>query len=231
MTEKEFDMLIKRAISEHIDDYIPESEIDYTPHKFSKEFENKMNKLMGKPSATKHITHKKIITYIAVAIVAASMVTLSVGAVREAFIRFITNIFQTHTDVMSVTDKDAPLDFSDKYEITANMTEFELFITSENVFTREYIYQNEHCTIIFNQYIKEYYDVTENTEGYDMEVISINGSEGYYIDLSDLYSKRIAWDNRDYVFSISVTYDETYQFGKNELFEIANSVQKIEETQ
>ena len=42
MTEKEFDMLIKRAISEHIDDYIPESEIDYTPHKFSKEFENKM---------------------------------------------------------------------------------------------------------------------------------------------------------------------------------------------
>ena len=35
MTEKEFDMLIKRAIAEHIDEYIPESEIDYTPHKFS----------------------------------------------------------------------------------------------------------------------------------------------------------------------------------------------------
>lgn len=227
MTEKEFDMLIKRAISEHIDDYIPENEIDYTPHKFSKEFENKMNKLMGKPSAIKHITHKKMITYIAVAIVAASMITLSVGAVREAFIRFITNIFQTHTDVRSVTDNNAPLDFSDKYEITSDLAEFKLVSTSENVFTREYIYQNEHCTIIFNQYIKEYYDVTENTEGYDMEVISINGSEGYYIDLSDLYSKRIAWDNGDYVFSMSVTYDEMYQFGKDELFEIANSVQKI----
>ena len=228
MTEKEFDMLIKRAISEHIDDYITESEIDYTPHKFSKEFENKMNKLMGKPSAIKHITHKKMITYIAVAIVAASMITLSVGAVREAFIRFITSIFQTHTDVRSVTDNDAPLDFSDKYEITADISEFNLMSKSEDIFTREYIYQNEHCTIIFNQYIKKYYNVTENTEGYDMEVIEINSSEGYYIDLSDLYSKRIAWDNGDYVFSMSVTYDETYQFRKDELFEIANSVQKLE---
>lgn len=227
MTEKEFDMLIKRAIAEHIDEYIPESEIDNTPHKFSKEFENKMNKLMGKPSITKHITYKKIITYIAVAIVAASMITLSVGAVREAFIKFITSIFQTHTDVRSVTDDTAPIDFSDKYEITADMSEFKLVSTSEDLFTREYIYQNENCTIIYNQYIKEYYDVTENTEGYDMEAIEINGCEGYYIDLSDLYSKRMAWDNGDYVFSISVTYDETYQFGKDKLFEIANSVQKI----
>lgn len=227
MTEKEFDTLIKRAIAEHIDDYIPESEIDYTPHKFSKEFEAKMNKLMGKPSTTRRITHKKMITYIAVAIVAASMITLSVGAVREAFIRFITNIFQTHTDVRSVTDNNAPLDFSDKYEITSDMSEFKHIGTSEDVFTREYIYQNEHCIIIYNQYIKEYYNVTENTEGYDMEVIDVNGSEGYYIDLLDLYSKRIAWDNGDYVFSISVTYDETYQFDENKLFEIANSVKKV----
>lgn len=228
MTEKEFDMLIKRAIAEHIDDYIPESEIDYTPHKFSKKFENKMNKLMGKAGHKRHITHKKVITYIAAAIVAASIITLSVGAVRETFIRFITSIFQTHTDVISVTDNDAPLDFSDKYKITADMSKFKLMSKSEDIFTREYIYQNEHCTIIFNQYIKEYYDVTENTEGYDMEVIDVNGSEGYYIDLSDLYSKRIAWDNGDYVFSISVTYDETYRFSRNELFEIADSVQKIE---
>ncbi len=228
MTEKEFDMLIKHAIAEHIDDYIPESEIDYTPHKFSKEFENKMNKLMGKTGHKRHITHKKMITYIVAAIVAASMITLSVVAVREAFIRFITSIFQTHTDVRSVTDNDAPIDFSEKYEITADMSEFKLVNSSENLFTREYIYQNEHCTIIYNQYIKEYYDVTENTEGYDMEIIDVNGSEGYYIDLSDLYSKRIAWDNGDYVFSISVTYDETYRFSRNDLFEIADSVQKIE---
>ena len=228
MTEKEFDMLIKRAISEHIDEYIPESEIDYTPYKFSKEFENKMNKLIGKSGTVKHITYKKIITYIAVAIIAASIVSLSAVAVREAFIKFITSIFQTHTDVSSVTDNNAPVDFSDKYEITSDMSEFKLVSTSENIFTREYIYQNEQCTIIYNQYIKEYYNVTENTEGYDMKAIDINGSEGYYIDLSDLYSKRIAWDNGDYVFSISVTYDETYQFSENKLFEIADSVQKIE---
>lgn len=228
MTEKEFDMLIKRAIAEHIDEYIPESEIDYTPHKFSKEFETKMNKLMGKSRIIRCITPKKMITYIIAAIVAASMITLSVGAVREAFIRFITNIFQTHTDVRSVTDNNAPLDLSNKYEITSDMSEFKIISTSENVFTREYIYQNEHCTIIYNQYIKEYYNVTENTEGYDMEVIDVNGNEGYYIDLTDLYSKRIAWDNGDYVFSISVTYDETYQFDENKLFKIANSVKEVE---
>lgn len=224
MTEKEFDMLIKRAVTEHFDDYIPESELDYTPHKFSKKFEDKMNKLLGKPAPTRRITLKNIMICVTAAIIAACATSLCVGAIRDALKNFITSIFQTHTEVQSVTDGNAPLDFSDKYEITADMSEFELVSTSEDVFAREYVYQNEHCTIIFNQNIKKYYNVTENTEEYYMEIIDINGHEGYYIELTDLYSKRIVWDNGNYVFSISATYDETYEFDREKLFEIADSV-------
>lgn len=227
MTEKEFDMLIKRSIAEHINDYIPESELNKTPHKFSEKFERKMNRLLGKTAAVGHITHKKIITYITVAIVAASIAALSVGAVRDVFIKFITDIFRTHTNVRSAENNDAPADFSDKYEITADMSGFKLVSSSEDIFTREFIYQNDHCMLIYDQNIKEYYNVNENTESYDMEAVDVNGFEGYYIDLYDLYSQRIVWDNGDYVFSISVTYDEAYQFDKQKLFEIADSVQMI----
>lgn len=226
MTEKEFDALIKRAITEHFNDYIPESEIDNTPHKFSESFENKMNVLMGKKPAVKVSFGKKIIICVAAALVALSMVTLCVGAVREKFINFITNVFQTHTEIRSVDDNNAPLDFSDKYIITADMSEYGLVSKNEDIFTIEYTYENEHCTIIFDQNIKEYYNVSENTEGYALEGITVNGCEGYYIDMYDMYCKRIAWDNGDYIFSISVICDETYEFDKSRLLDIANSVKK-----
>lgn len=41
-----------------------------------------------------------------------------------------------------------------------------------------------------------------------METVYVNGFEGYYMD--GLYAKIIAWDNGDYILSITVTYDENY---------------------
>ncbi len=38
----------------------------------------------------------------------------------------------------------------------------------------------------------------------------------------------IIWDNGDYVLSILVFYDSEYNFGKDELINIVNSVQKVE---
>lgn len=228
MTENEFELFIKQAITEHFDEYIPESEIDRTPHKFSKEFEDKMNKLMDKSMITKRITFKRAITYIIAAIITAAIVTFGAAAIREAFTKFITNIFGTHTGVISITDETAPLDFKDIYEISSDLSAFELVDLSENDFYREYVYESEYIIIQFRQYIKEYYDISENTEGYDMEPININGMEGYYIDMYGIDAEKITWDNGDYIISIFVFYDDMYKIGKDELIEYVKSVKKIE---
>ncbi len=213
MTNKEFDDLIKQAITEHFDEYFLESEIDYTPHEFSPEFEKRMNKLIGSMGKIKHISRKKLITCIIAAIIAACAASMSVSAIREAFINFIMNVFDTHTDVQSVYD-DAPLDFSEKYEVTADMSDFELMSIKEYISHIEYTYENEHCTLYFRQYIKEYYDIAVNTEGYEMETINVNDREGFYINMYRHNAKCITWDNGDYVFSIVTSYNNEYNLDK-----------------
>ena len=46
MTIEEFDKIVGKVIKENIATYIPESELDYTPHEFSEEFKRKMDKLI-----------------------------------------------------------------------------------------------------------------------------------------------------------------------------------------
>lgn len=229
MTNNEFDVIISAIIKENISTYIPESELDYTPHNFSTRYRRKMNKLMGKPSySLRNITPKKLITILTAAIIAACIASMSIGAVREAFIKFITEIFETHTEVQTVTDDNVPLDFTDIYEITMDMSDFELSSCIENYLSRTYIYQNEHCIINFSQYIKEYYDASVNTEGYEAETINVTSYEGIYIDMNNQNGKIVIWDNGDYVLSISVSYDSELEFSKDELKTLAESVQKAE---
>ena len=210
MTNSEFENAIRESISEHIEEYISEDEIDNTPHDFSSEFETKMKKLIDSLGKPKHISRKKMIACIVAAIIAACAASMSVSAVREAFINFITNIFDTHTNVQVVEDNNAPFDFAYKYEVTADMSDY------------------EYCTLYFTQYIKEYYDVAVNTEGYEMEELFVNGKEGFYIDMYNHNAKSITWNNGDYVLSVYATYDEGYNLDKTSMLTIANSVQKAE---
>ena len=229
MTIREFDEIVGMVIRENITTYIPESELDYTPHKFSLRHRRKMNKLMGKPTySLRNITPRKMIAILTAAIIAACVASLSISAVREAFIRFITEIFETHTDVQTVETNNTPLDFVDIYEITTDLSDYELIICSEDSSDRKYIYQNNYCRIYFTQSIKAYYDVSVNTEGYDMEIVAINGYEGFYVDMYEHNGKIVTWDNGDYILSIFATYDREYDFSKNELIKLAESVQKVE---
>ena len=201
-------------------------------HTFSKKFERKMIKLIkqGYSEPAKHhkITPKRLFVCITAALIAAVIMIFSVGAVWNFFRNFFVQIFETHTDVQSVATDNAPLDFSDIYEITADMSDYELILCSEDSSDRTYIYQNNNCKIYFTQSIKEYYDISVNTEGYDMETISVKGHEGFYVDMYNHYSKIVNWDNGDYILFIYVTYDTEYNFSKDELITLAESVQKVE---
>ena len=228
MTDLEFERYITSVIKEYGANYIDEKLIDNTPHKFSAEFERKMNILMGKSSKKIKITPKKFIIVVTAALLAVFMMAMSVSAVRETFIKFLMDIFDTHTVVQSVDYVSAPLDFGDKYEITADMSDYELTNFSEDIFSREYTYESENSTIYFTQYIKEYYDIAINTEGYNMETIYVNGCEGYYVNMYNQDGQIISWDNGDYVMSILASCNNEHIISKNKLIGIANSVQKIE---
>ena len=201
-------------------------------HTFSKKFERKMKKLIkqgySKPAKHHKITPKRLFVCITAALIAAVIMIFSVGAVWNYFRNFFMEKFNTHTIVKSVENNNAPLDFSDIYEITTDMPNFELLDLSEDIFDREYIYINEHCTIQFTQSIKEYYKIAVNTDGYEMEEIIINGYDGFYVNMYNHYGKSVTWDNGDYILSIFVSYDTEYDFSKDELITLAESVQKVE---
>lgn len=228
MTDREFEQYITSVIKEYGANFIKEESIDNTPHKFSPEFERKMDILMGKNNKKIRITPKRLLIAITAALLAIFIIAVSVSAVREAFIKFFIDIFDTHTVVEPVDYEDAPLDFTDKYEITADMSDFELVNFWESIFDLEYTYENEHCTIYFSQNIKESYSISVNTEGYDTETIYINGSEGVYVDMYNNNGKIVIWDNGDYIFDLLVSYYKGYDFSKDELIDMANSVQKAE---
>lgn len=228
MTNAEFDDIIREAFKQNISHYFSEEDIDYTPHKFSPEFERKMSILMGKDSKPVKFTFKKLLIAVIAALLAVFLIAMSVSAVREAFINFFVDIFDIRTVVESVDDVDAPLEFTDKYEITADMSDYELVDFSEDIFDRSYTYENAYCTIYFEQNIKEHYHISVNTEGYNIEKIYINGCEGFYVDMYNQNGKILIWDNGDYVFSILISCNNEYNFGKNELINMANSVQNVE---
>jgi len=82
MTNKEFENAIKEALTEYIDEYIPISDADFTPHDISPEFEFKMQKLIDSIGRRKYISIKKLIACIVAAFIAACAATISAGAVR-----------------------------------------------------------------------------------------------------------------------------------------------------
>lgn len=228
MTDLEFEQYITSVIKEYGENYIDEALIDNTPHKFSREFERKMDILMGKSHKKIKMTPKNLLIAVTAALLAVFIMAMSVSAVREAFINFFMNIFDTNTVVQSVEDVDAPLDFINKYEIMSDMSDYEIVDFGESIFRREYTYENENCTIYFTQYVKEYYDIAINTEGYGIETIYINDNEGYYVDMYNQSGQIISWDNGDYILSILVFCDSGFDFSKDKLINIANSVQKVE---
>ncbi len=228
MTDLEFEQYITSVIKEYGANYIDESLIDNTPHKFSPEFERKMDILMGKNYKKVRITPKRLLIAVTAALLAVFILAMSVSAFREAFINFFMNIFDTHTVVQSVDDIDAPLDFTDKYEITSDMSDYDLINSFEDISNREYIYKNENCTIYFTQSIKEYYHESVNTEDYEIESIYIDNCEGFYVNMYNQNGQILIWDNGDYVLSILVSHDDDYEFSKDKLINMANSVQKVE---
>lgn len=227
MTDKQFDVFLENTIKNFGEDYIDFSEETIIQHTFSKRFERKMARLIRQQKSFYfpmiRTPLRRTVTIIVTVVIVLSTMVMSVSALREAFIRFITEAFNTHTEVQAIQDDTAPESFEDIYVITNIPDGFEIVFQNDNITEAPALiteYRNSQQRIIFSQYIKSRYDVNVNTEGFEMVRIDINGNEGFMVDMIDnIY---IAWDNGDYIFEIDSNV------GKDILIDMAKSVQKVE---
>lgn len=211
---------IYTAFEETYEERIISTIPDMTDHIFSAEFNKKMGLIINPHMVSRKITVKRLWICITAALIAATIMALNVGAIRDFFHKFFMEVFDTHTTVQSNEITNTPEYIYDEFTIELS-DDFALSNTFESNIMNRYEYINGSKYIFFSQTVKSVYDVDVNTENHFLEYVSVNGKDGYLIDLGneEFY---ISWDNGDYMFEI------TGNVGKNELISIAEAVHKVE---
>ncbi len=228
MSDEEFEILLADVIMEYGANCIelPEGKYD-EPHEFSPRFEKKMQKLIRRerrfyfPLVKTPV--RRLVTIVVTVIIALSVLTMSVGAFRNAFFHFLTEVFPTHTTVRSAETDSGFTDFRDVYEFSEIPEGFELAYKSNLIGECFYLHQRYakgNRYIILDQWIKSEYDVDINTEHNDAEPIEINGFEGFILIMGE--DIIVTWDNGDYILEV------TANVGKDALISLAESVKKVE---
>ena len=221
MTNEIFKRAIFEALTQEYENSIPDTE----KHIFSPKFEKEMSKLIKR---REKLYYKMINTFGKRAacftvgiLVASSLTIMNVDALREAFIKFVVNVFEKFSIVQAVDANDSPEIIEDIYEITYDLSGYSYDLWSCDDISRLAEYTNGKIYINFGQHTKAEYDILLNTENADIEIIKINGHEAiYYMDNHNYH--HIIWDNDDYIISLGSN------IGKTTLIDIADSVQKVE---
>lgn len=215
---------LARAIAEAITTEYTADLPDSPDHEFSPAFERKMDKLIKRRSLPFYMlintAGKRIAGIVIGIIIALSAAVISVDALREGFVDFITMVFSDHSVVKPVETENAPETIEEIYGITADLSGYEIVYESYDDTSVRIDYIKDDVMIIFRQHIKTA-TLNHNTENSEFSEININGYNAIYYCDNHNYNK-IVWDNDSYTIYLSSN------IGKNELIEIAESVQKTE---
>lgn len=227
MTENQFDELLKAAIQEYGGEYIEIPEKMRKPHHFSRSFERRMQKLIRQAGIqVKHrrLPLRQLIAIIIAAVMVLSAAAMSVSAVRDVIIGFITEVYETFTGVRAEPSEDAPETLEEIYEVTwvpegyilseannSSKNQCELFVNHEF-----------NSYISFDQYLLSKYSANIDNENSEWNSIMIGGNHGAIIERADGYE--IAWNNGKYVFEISIVNGKCGILDKEDAVMIADSV-------
>lgn len=215
----------RKALSDALTTYY-ETSIPYIEeHDFSPEFDKKMEKLINrrKKPYFKMINtmSKKVACVAGVFLIASSVTIMSVDALRNRIADLFVKQSKDHSIIRYEGNDISPSSIEDIYEITYDLSGFEVIGNECNDFRRFTAYAKDDTAIYFKQYVKEFYDVNVNTEDAELSTITINGHEAIYF-LNNLQYYHLIWDNGDYIISLSSN------IGKDALIDIAESVKKVE---
>ncbi len=221
MADKKFKRAIFEVLTQEYNSVIPPA----SEHTFSPEFERKMQKLISRREKPYYMlintVVKRVACIILAVIIISTMTVVNVEALRNAFRDFFVNIFEKFSIVQSADNDNFPETIEDIYEITYDLCGFTKEVWVDTDLDRRTRYTKDGYCVRFNQAVKSFFDERINTEDAVISTITVNGHEAmYYCDNHDYDT--IIWDNGDYIFILSANV------GKDELIEIAKSVQKVE---
>ena len=155
--------IFKRAISEALtQEYInsvPKSE----EHIFSEKFERKMSKLIKRRKKPYYMlintVGKRVACFIIGIIIASSLTIMNVDALRDAFVKFVVNIFEKFSIVQSADQSNSPQTIEDIYVITYDLSDFSIDYEEYDSYCRNITYIRNIDVIDFFQFTKNTYDM------------------------------------------------------------------------
>lgn len=204
-------------------------EADNAVHEFSPEFEKRMKKLVKRRNKTYYnlinMVSKRAACIAAIFLIISSVSVISVGATQYKLVGFYINMYEDHAEIASADESGtAPLTIEDFYEITYDLSDYEVVWDLINEFHNQKVYHHkdiENVQIIYKQDVKHKYSPSISAEKAEITTTVINGFEAIYF-LSRHNAHCLIWDNGEYVIEIWANID------KKEFFEMAESVKKVE---
>jgi hypothetical protein len=192
------------------------------PHVFSDEFNRKMEKLLRfsrKPYFRfVNTAGKRVAVFVLAIITALTLTTFSVEAFRKPFINFVISVYEKFTGVEYQSEGEEIADFpSEIEEIFMPITIPAGYALTENNnygLMVESIYSNGINELIFEQYTISSMYTTINTEGSEIEKLTIDDKE--ILIYSNQNVNVIIWVYESYGFKASGEID------KNELLKLVN---------
>ena len=224
---------LRSALENTMNLQIAEYENGLETYEFSHRFEKRMNKLiksMGGGSFP--LFGSRVPLRKAVQLAFMILILAVLAAAAYAFISwgsFSVKKYDIYS-LLDVTDiSDAPVTLEERYEIGADLSEFDYDVIEDNDYVVYISYtnpSNKNKILEFFQSTKKLFQNERiNTENAAQEPTSIevNGCIGMYMQTSR-GEHLIIWDNSDYFIQVI----GSNEFGINELISICDSVQKAE---
>lgn len=229
---KDYDKIISTALMEALEADISEYE-KLPDHKFSYRFRSKMKKTISdylspvtEPSEKSIPLKRKII----MALLAVILLLFTTGAALTVY--KLWNYYHLEDyRLYSILNIDGngifPDELKERYAVGADMSEFTKNVYLDEYFGYgvEYKSSDENIQINFEQSVKEaVQNILLNTEDALKPPIEeeVNGCRGIFFETKG-ESMVLIWDVGDYIIYLSAT-----GIGKNELFSLAETVQKVE---
>lgn len=227
MTDQRFEEFLSLSMNNFGAEFTVPDKSMFETHVFSEKSEKRMLRLIRHQKflffPTVHASPRRMAATMLTLIILISAATLTVSAAVEMIEGFIVDEYEDHSDVQLVDCEGAPETIEEVYEIDVPEG-FDVVDRSElSDYSSIYMveYKKNDCYIIFRQIVKSKYDLSVNTEWNNMEPISVNNYDGYFLNVAKgTYS--LSWIEREYAFTIDGN------IGKSELINIAESVHKVE---
>lgn len=224
MQETKFERAMREVMAKELEAMAPQTE----KHEFSEEFEAKMNNLIHRRRRTLRriiFTAGKIAACMAVVTSAFLFLPHNKTEAEDIDINnFDINTCKEYSIItLKETDPDAPLSIKDRYQLTYDLSGYELITITRD--SRKYgkYYQKGEVQIYYDQFIKKGLYTHWNTEASVIQEIEYRGTDAIYFYNPYVNGHYLIWEDDDYIFSVIVGEGD-----REMLFELADSLQKEE---